>query len=64
MVAPCQGCERRTVHPNCHATCQEYLAYNLERQQIRAKHHQVVEEGNARKEQIQRMIKLSHKPRR
>lgn len=64
MVAPCQGCERRTVHPNCHATCQEYLAYNLERQRIRAKHHEFVEEGNARKEQIQRMIKLSHKPRR
>jgi len=60
MVAPCQGCERRTVHPNCHATCDQYLAYNLERQQIRAKHHEFVEEGNARKEQIIKLAKIKH----
>ena len=27
MKSPCKGCERRTVHPNCHGTCEEYKAY-------------------------------------
>ena len=27
MTAPCKNCERRTVHPNCHANCQEYKEF-------------------------------------
>ena len=30
---PCKGCERRTVRPNCHATCEQYAEFvrNLEK---------------------------------
>lgn len=31
MDAPCKGCLDRTVTPNCHATCEAYLAYRAER---------------------------------
>lgn len=31
MNPPCQGCERRTVRPNCHATCKEYTEFVKER---------------------------------
>lgn len=31
MNPPCQGCERRTVRPNCHATCKEYAEFVNER---------------------------------
>ena len=24
---PCKGCERRTVRPNCHATCEQYAEF-------------------------------------
>lgn len=29
---PCKDCERRRAHPNCHATCQDYKAFVIERQ--------------------------------
>ena len=38
MNAPCKDCERRTVHPNCHATCEQYKAYAEERNVIRSKY--------------------------
>lgn len=27
--SPCKGCQDRTVEPNCHITCEEYIAYQL-----------------------------------
>ena len=38
MHAPCYGCERRRV--GCHADCEEYKAYNAEREAIRAQRTQ------------------------
>lgn len=35
MIAPCNGCSDRTVRPNCHSTCERYLAYAAEREKIR-----------------------------
>lgn len=35
MRPPCKGCRFRSVRPNCHSTCEEYLAYNAEREKIR-----------------------------
>lgn len=29
-LPPCKGCERRTVHPNCHATCEAYKQFVAE----------------------------------
>ena len=26
-TAPCKNCERRTIHPNCHATCEQYANF-------------------------------------
>ena len=26
-TAPCKNCERRTIHPNCHATCEQYVNF-------------------------------------
>ena len=31
MTAPCKNCERRTVRPNCHATCKEYTEFVKQR---------------------------------
>lgn len=25
--APCRGCSDRTIEPNCHMTCERYLAF-------------------------------------
>ena len=36
MRAHCQGCTERTVQPNCHTRCERYLAYQAEREKIRA----------------------------
>lgn len=36
MTAPCKGCDRRTVHPNCHSTCKAYKEYAEERNRINA----------------------------
>ncbi len=33
--APCKNCERRVAHPNCHATCQDYKDFIVERQKYR-----------------------------
>lgn len=38
MHAPCYGCKRRRV--GCHADCEEYKAYNAEREAIRARRTQ------------------------
>lgn len=35
MRAPCQGCQDRTVTPNCHGTCEQYQLYVEERERIR-----------------------------
>ena len=37
MTAPCKNCERRTIHPNCHATCEEYKRFSQERRTISAR---------------------------
>ncbi len=34
--SPCKGCERRTVKPNCHATCQDYKDFVIKRQEYLA----------------------------
>lgn len=34
--APCKNCERRTVKPNCHATCQDYADFVNDREKYRA----------------------------
>jgi len=39
----CKGCERRTVRPNCHATCAEYAKYKTELARAR-KHERKDEE--------------------
>lgn len=35
MRPPCQGCEDRTVLPNCHMGCRKYQEYATEREKIR-----------------------------
>ena len=35
--APCKGCERRTVHPNCHAGCEEYKVFSQKRRNLSKK---------------------------
>lgn len=35
MMPPCQGCEDRTVTPNCHMGCKRYQQYATEREKIR-----------------------------
>ena len=27
MISPCWGCQYRTIHPNCHGECREYLDF-------------------------------------
>ena len=34
MNAPCKGCPNRTVEPNCHMTCETYLAFRAERDRV------------------------------
>lgn len=34
MKSPCKGCEDRTVEPNCHMTCDRYLAYEASRKEL------------------------------
>lgn len=36
MRPPCKGCRYRSVRPNCHTTCEDYQAYNAERERIHA----------------------------
>lgn len=26
-TAPCKNCESRMIHPNCHATCEQYAEF-------------------------------------
>jgi hypothetical protein len=35
MTAPCLNCENRKV--GCHSTCEEYIKFDKERKEIRAK---------------------------
>lgn len=35
MRAPCRGCPDRCPVPNCHDTCEHYLAYDAERRELR-----------------------------
>lgn len=35
MISPCLECSHRTVTPNCHADCEEYLLFTKYRQKIR-----------------------------
>lgn len=35
LKPPCKGCERRTAHPNCHSTCQQYKDFVQDRQKYR-----------------------------
>lgn len=50
--SPCKGCERRTARPNCHATCQYYKDFVIERQ----KYH----EERRKQSVIAEYIKLRH----
>ena len=34
MKSPCKGCMFRTVEPNCHMTCKDYLKYEASRKEI------------------------------
>lgn len=63
MMPPCKGCERRTVHPNCHATCKEYSAFNIERQKIRNRRYDDFQSATARKDQILKLSKAKHERR-
>ena len=36
MMSPCKGCPDRSVSPNCHMSCERYIAYQQYREQIRA----------------------------
>ena len=36
-LPPCIDCERRVAHPNCHATCEEYKGYVIERNEMNAR---------------------------
>ena len=40
---PCKDCERRTVRPNCHATCAEYKEFVECRNNVNTKRR---EDGN------------------
>ena len=33
--SPCKGCLRRTVRPNCHATCDAYADFVNEQNRVR-----------------------------
>lgn len=33
--APCRGCQDRVVEPNCHMTCERYLAFVEELERIK-----------------------------
>lgn len=41
MTAPCHECTRRTAIPNCHANCEQYQAYSVEREMIRVRRQRV-----------------------
>ena len=43
MKAPCLGCDHRTVHPNCHMTCEVYKAYDAERKEICLKRNKAIQ---------------------
>ena len=36
MRPPCKGCPDRTADPNCHTSCESYLAYREERDRLNA----------------------------
>ena len=40
VKSPCKGCRFRSVRPNCHSTCEEYISY---------KEKQAAENENRRK---------------
>ena len=56
MILPCHECERRTVHPNCHANCHAYLAYSLERQRIRQKRWEDGEADRIKRTECQKSL--------
>jgi len=56
-AAPCKNCERRTVKPNCHAKCQEYKDYVIERQQMYKKRAEESEIYEALADKAYRLIK-------
>lgn len=34
-LMPCKGCRDRVVEPNCHMTCEKYLAYRAHVDRVR-----------------------------
>lgn len=48
MIAPCLECSHRSVVPNCHADCEQYLLYVKYRQNIRDARQREHEANTAR----------------
>lgn len=37
MKCPCEGCNKRTAVPSCHATCNEYKVWKEEWEELKKK---------------------------
>ena len=60
--APCLGCTfetGRSVEPNCHMTCEKYLAFDRECKELREKRYKIIEENRIQREIKERRIRLA-----
>ena len=60
MTAPCKGCDRRTVSPNCHETCVHYLDFRYRQDEIRRLRESEGEAGHAVTLRLLRIRRLRH----
>jgi hypothetical protein len=58
-TSPCMGCEERRAEPNCHMTCERYLAFDEECKALRKEKIRIAEEYRIQKEIEHRRIEMA-----
>ena len=61
--APCQGCEDRTVEPNCHMTCEKFLKYDAMNKKLQKERIKTAEENRVQNDIEKRRIKMASEGR-
>ena len=57
--SPCLGCPDRCPEPNCHTTCEKYLAFDEECKALRKEKIRVAEEYRIQKEIQDRRVRMA-----
>lgn len=58
MKSPCKGCTERSVQPNCHSTCERYLAYRAWKDAQNAEKLQQVHADYVRLQGVEKCVRL------